>query len=86
MTNLGNERKKDARKWISMDVHGCPWIVGVNELADNAVRGFVQNGTRNIKLTVAFGRVVDYRMLSGIGVRFSARTGKFITFLSLGVN
>ena len=58
----------------------------LNELADNAMREFVQNGTRNIKPTVAFGRVVDYRMPSGIGVRFSARTGQFITFLSLGVD
>ncbi len=52
----------------------------VNEAASDAIKFFIRNGTRTTKTTVAFGRVVDFKLANGLGVRFSS-TNKFIGFL-----
>jgi hypothetical protein len=57
----------------------------VNVAASNAVQGFIQNGTVTIKPHSFWIKVIDYKLPSGLGVRFSAIIRKFITFLEQGL-
>ena len=50
----------------------------LNEAANKAVANFMANGTRKVSQD---GKVVNYVMSNGLGVRFNAITNDFITFL-----
>jgi uncharacterized protein RhaS with RHS repeats len=57
----------------------------VNEAAADALQNIMRNGTMTTKVTRAFGAVIEYKLPSGLGARFSATTGEFITFLGRGL-
>ncbi len=52
----------------------------VNEAAADAIKFLIRFGSKTVKTTKQFGRVVDYKLPSGMGVRFGANN-TFITFL-----
>ena len=57
----------------------------INRAAHQAITEFMKTGTRTVKDTKAFGKVVDFKAPSGLGVRFSATSYDFIGFLGRGV-
>jgi hypothetical protein len=57
----------------------------VNARAAAALKNILQTGDRTVKSTQAFGRVIEFRLPSGLGARFSEKTGEFITFLGRGL-
>jgi hypothetical protein len=57
----------------------------VNTAAAEALQEIMDNGTETVKMTNAFGLVVEYVLPSGIGARFSALTNEFIGFLGRGI-
>lgn len=58
---------------------------GINEAAAGALKNIMRTGSRTEKMTKAFGRVVEFKLPSGLGARFSADTGEFLGFLGRGV-
>ena len=54
---------------------------GISKAAANALKNIMRNGTRTTKPSKAFGKVVDFKLNSGLGARFSATTNNFIGFL-----
>jgi filamentous hemagglutinin len=58
---------------------------GVNRAAAEALKNIMRNGIRTVKDTKAFGKVVDFKLPSGLGARFSAVTNQFIGFLGRGL-
>lgn len=58
---------------------------GINDVAANALKNLMRNGTRTIKPHKAFGTVVDFKLPSGLGARFNGETNEFIGFLGRGV-
>jgi hypothetical protein len=57
----------------------------VNKAGEKALQNIMQNGTMGTKMTKAFGQVIEYKLPSGLGARFSAETGEFIGFLGRGL-
>jgi len=53
----------------------------VNAAAAKALEMIMRSGEQVMKVTKAFGEVIEYRLPSGIGARFSAATNEFIGFL-----
>jgi hypothetical protein len=45
----------------------------------------IADGVRRTHSTTDFGSVIDFKLPSGLGVRFSADTGAFIGFLGRGL-
>ena len=76
-------------------VVGCPrganvvkWLGGArktNEAAAAAIEKILATGTRVSKNTKAYGEVIEYRLPSGLGVRFSATDNSLIGFLGRGL-
>ena len=62
-----------------------PNQAAINRAAENALRIIMRDGARTEKMTAAFGKVVEYRLPSGLGARFSAATNEFIGFLGRGI-
>lgn len=60
-------------------------LAAVNARAAAALENILQSGTRVVKTTKAFGRVIDFKLPNGIGARFRAATGEFIGFLGRGL-
>lgn len=58
---------------------------GINQAATNAVSNFIANGITTTKIHSVFGKVIDFKLSSGLGVRFNAVTKEFIHFLGRGV-
>jgi hypothetical protein len=58
---------------------------GVNEAGAKALQNIMQNGAMTTKMTEAFGRVIEYKLPSGLGARFNGTTGEFIGFLGRGL-
>ncbi len=57
----------------------------VNARAAAALENIIQMGTRTVRTTTAFGRVIEFKLPSGLGARFSKTTGEFIGFLGRGL-
>lgn len=57
----------------------------VNEAAAGALENIMQNGAMTTKMTKAFGQVIEYKLPSGLGARFSETTGEFIGLLGRGL-
>jgi hypothetical protein len=58
---------------------------GVNKAGAEALSSIVSNGTRVVKNTAAFGKVIEYKLENGIGARFYEASKEFIGFLGRGV-
>jgi hypothetical protein len=58
---------------------------GVNKAGENVLSSIISTGAKTIKDTVAFGKVIEYKLGNGIGARFSEKTKEFIGFLGRGV-
>ena len=58
----------------------------INTAAQKAVENIVRNGVRNSKNTNAYGKVVDFKLSNGLGVRVAAKDKSFIGFLGRGVS
>jgi RHS repeat-associated protein len=56
-----------------------------NKYGAEALRYLMENGTRTTKTTANFGKVVEYKLPSGLGARFSASDSRFIGFLGKGL-
>jgi hypothetical protein len=54
---------------------------GVNAAALEALEQIMTNGIRMSKSTTAYGDVIDFKLPSGLGARFSVETGESIGFL-----
>jgi len=58
---------------------------GINKAASDALKNIMRNGTQNVHPTKAFGQVIDYKLPSGLGARFSTTTNEFIGWLGRGL-
>ncbi|HPD46834.1 MAG TPA: RHS repeat-associated core domain-containing protein [Anaerohalosphaeraceae bacterium] len=56
-----------------------------NRAAAEALKNIMRNGTKAIKNTNVYGKVVEYKLPNGLGVRFNAITNEFIGFLGRGL-
>ncbi len=56
-----------------------------NSYGAKALKHIMRNGAQTTKHTKAFGNVIDFKLPSGLGARFSAETNQFITFLGRGL-
>jgi hypothetical protein len=57
----------------------------VNAAIPNAIQNILSNGAMITKKTKAFGTVIEYAFESGLGARWSAKTGEFIGFQGRGL-
>ena len=60
-------------------------VANVNRRAAAAIEHILRSGTRTVRETKAFGRVIEFKLPSGIGARFGAATRRFIGFLGRGL-
>jgi len=58
---------------------------GISNAAADALKNIMRNGARTTKPHTDFGRVVDFKLPSGLGARFNAATNEFIGFLGRGL-
>ncbi len=66
-------------------LHKLGGAANVNTAAARALENIMRTGTMTRTSTAAYGDIIQFKLESGLGARFSATTGEFIGFIGRGL-
>lgn len=87
LTNVGRAIQKHPNilRLIGKEASSVTTNASRNAYGAKSLKYIIKNGTREIRPHNNYGKVVDYKLPSGLGARFNATTNEFIGFLGRGL-
>lgn len=87
LTNVGRAIQKHPNilRLIGKEASSVTTNASRNAYGAKSLKYIIKNGTKEIRSHNNYGKVVDYKLPSGLGARFNAVTNEFIGFLGRGL-